>query len=129
MCGIAQVPVLGSSEASAHQRFKCISIMGDSNGTSTTVRLGPMSFLGRVRFRRFHCTPLLHVCGPIVSRCCRTTLESQASIRGVNVNHTPDHRPGVYTRATPSAIPPALSRERDRAGSERATQPSFTGKP
>ena len=28
---------LGSSEASAPQRFKCISIMGDSNGGSTTV--------------------------------------------------------------------------------------------
>ena len=29
---------LGSSEASAPQRFKFISIMGDSNGGSTTVR-------------------------------------------------------------------------------------------
>ena len=29
---------LGSSEASAPQRFKCISIMGDSNGGSATVR-------------------------------------------------------------------------------------------
>ena len=29
---------LGSLEASAPQRFKCISIMGDSNGGSTTVR-------------------------------------------------------------------------------------------
>ena len=27
--GIAQVSALGSSEASAPQRFKCISIMGD----------------------------------------------------------------------------------------------------
>ena len=36
--GIAQVSALESSEASAPQRFKCISIMGDSNGDSTTVR-------------------------------------------------------------------------------------------
>ena len=36
--GTAQVSALGSSEASAPQRFKCISIMGDSNGGSTTVR-------------------------------------------------------------------------------------------
>ena len=36
--GIAQVSALGSSEASAPQRFKCISIMGDSNGGNTTVR-------------------------------------------------------------------------------------------
>ena len=36
--GIAQVSALGSSEASAPQRFKCISIMGDSNGGSATVR-------------------------------------------------------------------------------------------
>ena len=36
--GIAQVSALGSSEASAPQRFKCISIMGDSNGDSATVR-------------------------------------------------------------------------------------------
>ena len=36
--GIAQVSALGSLEASAPQRFKCISIMGDSNGGSTTVR-------------------------------------------------------------------------------------------
>ena len=36
--GIAQVSALGSSEASALQRFKCISIMGDSNGGSATVR-------------------------------------------------------------------------------------------
>ena len=35
--GIAQVSTLGSSEASAPQRFKCISIMGDSNGGSATV--------------------------------------------------------------------------------------------
>ena len=35
--GIAQVSALGSSEASAPQRFKCISIIGDSNGSSTTV--------------------------------------------------------------------------------------------
>ena len=36
--GIAQVSALGSSEASAPQGFKCISIMDDSNGGSTTVR-------------------------------------------------------------------------------------------
>ena len=36
--GIAQVSALGSSEASAPQRFKNISIMGDSNGGSATVR-------------------------------------------------------------------------------------------
>ena len=36
--GIAQVSALGSSEASAPQRFKCISKMGDSNGGSATVR-------------------------------------------------------------------------------------------
>ena len=35
--GNAQVSTLGSSEASALQRFKCISIMGDSNGGNTTV--------------------------------------------------------------------------------------------
>ena len=35
--GIAQVSALGSSEASAPQRFN-ISIMGDSNGGSATVR-------------------------------------------------------------------------------------------
>ena len=34
--GIAQVSALGSSEASAPQRFKC-SIMGDSNGGRATV--------------------------------------------------------------------------------------------
>ena len=33
-----QVFALRSLEASAPQRFKCISIMGDSNGGSTTVR-------------------------------------------------------------------------------------------
>ena len=32
-----QVSALASSEASAPQRFKCISIMGDSNGGSATV--------------------------------------------------------------------------------------------
>ena len=36
--GIAQVSALGSLEASAPQRFKCISIMRDSNGGSATVR-------------------------------------------------------------------------------------------
>ena len=36
--GIAQVSALGSSEASALQRFKCISIVGDSNEGSATVR-------------------------------------------------------------------------------------------
>ena len=36
--GITQVSALGSSEASAPQRFKFISIMGDSNGGSATVR-------------------------------------------------------------------------------------------
>ena len=36
--GIAQVSALGSSEASAPQGFKCISIIGDSNGGSATVR-------------------------------------------------------------------------------------------
>ena len=36
--GIVQVSFLGTSEASAPQRFKCISIMGDSNRGSTTVR-------------------------------------------------------------------------------------------
>ena len=55
--GVAQVSALVSSEASAPQGFKCISIMGDSNGGSTTVRFRGVSFLGRVRFRRF-----LHVC-------------------------------------------------------------------
>ena len=38
MQGIAQVSALGSSEASAPQGFKGISIMGDSNGGSATVR-------------------------------------------------------------------------------------------
>ena len=33
-----QVSALESSEASAPQRFKCISIMGDLNGGSITVR-------------------------------------------------------------------------------------------
>ena len=53
--GIAQVSALGSSEASAPQGFKCISIMGDSNGGSTTAlsRGGVLSREGR--FRRFHC--------------------------------------------------------------------------
>ena len=37
MQGITQVSALGSLEASAPQRFKCISIMGDSNGGSATV--------------------------------------------------------------------------------------------
>ena len=36
--GMAQVSALGSSEASALQRLKCISIMGDSNGDNTTLR-------------------------------------------------------------------------------------------
>ena len=36
--GIAQVSALGSSEVSAPQGFKCIGIMGDSNGGNTTVR-------------------------------------------------------------------------------------------
>ena len=36
--GVVQVSALGSSEVSAPQRFKCISIMGDSNRGSTTVR-------------------------------------------------------------------------------------------
>ena len=36
--GIAQVSALGSSEASAPQRFKCTSITGDSNGGRATVR-------------------------------------------------------------------------------------------
>ena len=36
--GIAQVSALGSSEASAPQMFKCISIMGDSNRGRATVR-------------------------------------------------------------------------------------------
>ena len=53
--GIAQVSALGSSEASAPQRFKCISIMGDSNGAAQLSALGAVSLLGRVRFRRFHC--------------------------------------------------------------------------
>ena len=35
---IEQVSALGSAEASALQRFICISIMGDSNGGSATVR-------------------------------------------------------------------------------------------
>ena len=53
--GTAQVSALGRSEASAPHRFKCISIMGDSNGGSTTVRSrgGVLSREGR--FRRFHC--------------------------------------------------------------------------
>ena len=36
--GITRVSALGSSEASAPQGLKCISIMEDSNGGSTTVR-------------------------------------------------------------------------------------------
>ena len=36
--GIVQVSALGSSEVSTPQRFKCVSIMGDSNRGSTTVR-------------------------------------------------------------------------------------------
>ena len=46
---------LGSSEASAPQRLKCISIMGSSNGATQLSALGAVSSLGRVRFRRFHC--------------------------------------------------------------------------
>ena len=46
--GTAQVSALRSSEASAPQGFKCISIMGDSNGGSATSALGAVSFLGRV---------------------------------------------------------------------------------
>ena len=48
---------LGSLEASAPQRFKCISIMGSSNGATQLSALGAVSSLGRVRFRRFHCIP------------------------------------------------------------------------
>ena len=55
-CGIAQVSALGSSEASAPQRFKCIGIMGSSNGATQLSALGAVSSLRRVRFRRFHCT-------------------------------------------------------------------------
>ena len=54
--GIAQVSALASSEASAPQRFKCISIMGDSNGGSTTVRSRGGVLLREVRFRRLHCS-------------------------------------------------------------------------
>ena len=36
--GSRKRPALGSSEASAPQRFKCISTIGDSNGGSATVR-------------------------------------------------------------------------------------------
>ena len=54
--GIAQVSALGSSEASALQRLKCISIMGSSNGATQLSALGAGSSLGRVRFRRFHCS-------------------------------------------------------------------------
>ena len=35
-CKYIQVSALGSSKVSAPQRFKCISIMGDSNWPSTT---------------------------------------------------------------------------------------------
>ena len=35
---IAQISSLGSSEASAPQKFKCIGIMGSSKRGSTTVR-------------------------------------------------------------------------------------------
>ena len=55
MWGITQVSALGSSEASASQRFKCIGIMGSSNGATQLPALGAVSSLGRVRFRRFHC--------------------------------------------------------------------------
>ena len=61
-CKYAQVSALVSSEASAPQGFKCISIMGDSNGGSTTVRFKGVSFLGRVRFRRFHCIYIISPC-------------------------------------------------------------------
>ena len=56
--GIAQVSALGSSEASAPQRFK-FNIMGDSNGGSATVRSRGGVLLGRVRFRRFHCNIII----------------------------------------------------------------------
>ena len=46
---------LGSSEARAPQRLKCISIVGSSNGATQLSTLGAVSSLGRVRFRRFHC--------------------------------------------------------------------------
>ena len=45
---------LGSSEASAPQRFKCISIMGSSNrqtGAKQLFALGAVSSLGRVHFQ------------------------------------------------------------------------------
>ena len=53
--GIAQVSALGRPEASVPQRFKCISIMGDSNGGSTTVRSrgGVLSKEGRFRMFQF----------------------------------------------------------------------------
>ena len=64
--GIAQVSALGSSEASAPQRFKCISIMGDSNGGSTTVRSrgGVLSREGP-----FSEVPLYHVFEGVI-KCC-----------------------------------------------------------
>ena len=45
------VPTLGSSEASSPQRFKCISIMGSSNGAMQLSAL----VVGRVRFWKFYC--------------------------------------------------------------------------
>ena len=56
---------LGSSEASAPQRFKCISIMGDSNGGSATVRSrgGVLSregpFSGVPLYCRLQCSVIL----------------------------------------------------------------------
>ena len=48
-------PDVGSSEASAPQRLKCISIQ---TGAAQLSALGTVSFLGRVRFRRFHYTSM-----------------------------------------------------------------------
>ena len=79
--GIAQMSALGSSEASAPQGFKCISIMGDSNGGSTTVRSrggvlsreGPFSEVPLYYSLAFCCNKSILAsmyCNIHIYRCC-----------------------------------------------------------
>ena len=70
------MPALGSSEASASQRFKCIGIMASSNGAAQLSALGAVSSLGRVRFRRFHCNIVLFAIANRDSSIQRSILES-----------------------------------------------------
>ena len=69
--GIAQVSALGSSEASALQRFKCISIMGDSNGGSATVRSrgGVLSREGPFSEVPLYCLLVVGSAGTELQRC------------------------------------------------------------